>query len=43
LTDYLIKVALEIKYKERIELKEIDNSLEQKARLAIAKRLSVGI
>jgi CobQ-like glutamine amidotransferase family enzyme len=43
LTDYLIKTALEIKYKQAIELDKLDDILEQKARLAIAKRLSVGI
>jgi len=43
LTDYLIKTALEHKYKQPIELNKLDDSLEQKARLAIAKRLSVGI
>jgi len=43
LADYLITKALEIKYKTKIILKKLDDSLEQKARLAIAKRLSVGI
>jgi CobQ-like glutamine amidotransferase family enzyme len=43
LTDYLIKTALEIKYKTPVELKKLDDGLEQKARLAIAKRLSVRI
>jgi len=43
LADYLMKTALEIKYKTPAVLSKIDDSLEQKARLAIAKRLSVGI
>jgi CobQ-like glutamine amidotransferase family enzyme len=43
LTDYLIKTALEIKYKQVVELEKLDDGLEQKARLAIAKRLSVRI
>jgi len=43
LTDHLIKTALQIKYKQEIILEKLDDSLEQKARLAIAKRLSVGI
>ena len=41
--DYLIKNALEQKYKTRIELETLDDNLEEKARLAIAKRLSVAI
>jgi hypothetical protein len=41
--DYLINKALEVKYKTKITLKKLDDDLEQKARLAIAKRLSVGI
>ena len=43
LTDHLIKIALEIKYKQPITLEKLDDTFEQKARLAIAKRLSVGI
>ena len=43
LADHLIKMALKIKYKTDINLEKLDNGLEQKARLAIAKRLSVGI
>ena len=43
LTDHLIKTALEIKYKTKITLNKLDDHLEQQARLAIAKRLSVGI
>lgn len=42
-SDYLIKTALEIKYKEEINLKKLDDSLEEKARMTIAKRLSVTI
>lgn len=41
--DYLIKKALELKYKTTVELKTLDDSLEDKARLAIAKRLSIAI
>lgn len=41
--DYLIKKALEVKYNRQIELEKLDDTLEQKARLAIAKRLLVGI
>ena len=42
-TDYLISKALEMKYKTEIKLEKLDDNLEQKARLAIAKRLSVRI
>ncbi len=42
-TDYLIKTSLELKYKTKIELKELDDSLEEKGRLVIAKRLQVAI
>lgn len=41
--DFLIKKALEIKYKKKITLKKIDDSLEEKARMAIAKRLRIAI
>lgn len=41
--DYLISKALEVKYKTEIVLKKLDDNLEQKARLAIAKRLSIEI
>jgi hypothetical protein len=41
--DYLIAKALAIKYNEVIKLEKINDDLEEKARLAIAKRLSVGI
>jgi CobQ-like glutamine amidotransferase family enzyme len=36
-------MALEVKYKTKITLEKLDDELEQKARLAIAKRLSVRI
>ncbi len=41
--DYLIAKAIEKKYNEKIELKELDDSLEQNARIAIAKMLSIEI
>lgn len=41
--DYLIKSALNHKYKKQIELKQLDDDLEQKARNVIAKRLQVEI
>jgi CobQ-like glutamine amidotransferase family enzyme len=43
LADYLIQKALEKKYGKQIEFKKLDNQLEQKARLVIAKRLAVRI
>jgi len=43
LADYLIEKALEIKYKKKITLEILDYSLEEKARMAIAKRLQVTI
>ena len=43
LADYLITKALEIKYKKKIILKNLDNLLENNARLAIAKRLRITI
>jgi len=43
LADYLIKQALEIKYKTKVPLKALEDSLENQARIAIAKRLSVAI
>mgnify|MGYP000126631016 CR=1 FL=1 len=42
-TDYLLKLALEIKYKKKINLKDLDDDLEKKARMTIAKRLSIAI
>lgn len=41
--DYLIEKSLENKYKTKIELKKLDNFYEEKARLAIAKKLKVAI
>lgn len=41
--DYLIKSALENKYKKQIELIQLDDVIEQKARDVIAKRLQVEI
>jgi lipid II isoglutaminyl synthase (glutamine-hydrolysing) len=41
IADWLINKALEIKYKEHIRLSEIDDSLEEKARNTIAKRLNI--
>ena len=43
LADFLIKKALERKYKKEIELEELDDSIENKARSVIAKRLGVTI
>lgn len=41
LADWLISKALEIKYKEKIELKKLDDSLSQKARKEILRVLDV--
>lgn len=43
LADYLIKKALEIKYKSSIKLSPLDDNLEENARLTIAKKLSIAI
>ena len=43
LTAETLGKALEVKYKTKIELQELDDGLEEKARLAIAKRLSIAI
>jgi len=43
LADYLIKIALEIKYNSKVVLKPLEDGKENKAREAIAKRLSVAI
>ena len=43
LADYLIQKALENKYKTKIELKTLDESYEELARLAIAKKLKFAI
>lgn len=37
--DLLIRLAIEQKYKEKVELKELDNSMEEKAREAIISRI----
>lgn len=42
-TDHLLKLALETKYKKKINLKALDDDLEKKARMTIAKRLSIAI
>lgn len=41
IADYLIKVALEVKYKDKIELTALDDELEKKAREAVLKRLGL--
>lgn len=43
IADWLIAKALEIKYKKEIALESFDDSLEQKAKEAIANRLDVGV
>lgn len=43
LADYLIEKALEVKYKSLIKLLQLDDSLEENARLTIAKKLSIAI
>ena len=43
IADWLIKTALEVKYKESIELPLLDDTLEHQALEAIAKRLGVRI
>ncbi len=43
LADWLIEQALNKKYKTKVYLKPLDDSLENKARSAIAKRLSIAI
>jgi lipid II isoglutaminyl synthase (glutamine-hydrolysing) len=43
LADYLLKIALEKKYKETIDLSPIDNFFEDKARKAIATKLQIGL
>jgi hypothetical protein len=43
LADYLIGKALEIKYKEKIELVALDDLLENEARLTIVKRLGIAL
>ncbi len=41
--DYLIKLALEQKYRTQIELQELDDNIENKARMAIANKLNIAI
>jgi CobQ-like glutamine amidotransferase family enzyme len=41
--DYLIKLALETKYKKEISLEELDDTIENKARMAIANKLQIAI
>lgn len=43
IADNLIQKALEVKYKKSIELKELDDELEEKAKSAIATRLGITI
>ena len=43
LTDYLIEEALKLKYNKEIKLKNLEDLLEEKARMTIAKRLSIAI
>jgi lipid II isoglutaminyl synthase (glutamine-hydrolysing) len=43
IADYLIEKALEIKYKKKIKLEPLDNTLEEKAKSAIAQRLGVEV
>ena len=43
LADYLTKLALEKKYYQKIKFKKLDEDLEEKARMAIAKRLNLEI
>lgn len=41
IADYLISKALEVKYKKKIELQPLDDSLEQKAKEAILKKMEI--
>lgn len=41
--DFLIQKSLEIKYKKNFILEKLDDSLEEKARITIAKRLQITI
>ncbi len=43
LADYLISKALQVKYKKIIELKTLDDTLEENARLQVAKKLGITI
>lgn len=41
IADWLIKTAIEVKYKKEIDLEPLDDSLEDKARSAMIKKLSI--
>ncbi len=41
--DYLIETALNKKYNKKVKLQKLDDSIEDKARLAIAKKLQIAI
>lgn len=41
LADWLIRKALEVKYKEKVKLKPLDDRLEQLAHRSVAKSLGV--
>ena len=43
IADYLIKISLEKKYKKLIKLEKLNDSLEYKAKTAIAKRLTSAV
>lgn len=43
LADYLIEASLNKKYNKKIKLEKLDDSIENKARLAIAKKLQIAI
>lgn len=43
LTDYLLSLALERKYKEKINVPHLDDSLEMLARQTIVRRLKLGV
>ncbi|MBA3723815.1 MAG: cobalamin biosynthesis protein CobQ [Candidatus Levybacteria bacterium] len=43
IADYLIQKALEVKYKKKIHLATLDDSLEEKAKSAIAQRLGIRV
>lgn len=43
IADHLIKTALEVKYKKTITLSKLDDTIEEKAKSAIAKRLGITV
>lgn len=43
IADWLITKALEVKYKKNIILEKLDDSLEEKAKIAIANRLGIAV